>query len=522
MAQSQSTGTVAVIGAGVGGLAAAIDLARCGFEVTVFERAAHAGGKMRSIASSVGPLDVGPTVLTMRRIFEELFADCGVRLEDRLTLRPLEILARHAWVDGSRLDLFADVQRSEDAIGAFAGSAEARGYRRFCERAKRTFAALEHSFIEAARPGPVELLWRCTPHALGDFLRINPFTTLWGDLGRYFSDPRLRQLFARYATYCGASPFQAPATLMLIAHVEQAGVWSVEGGMHRLAEELEWLARRSGVSFRYGEHVAEIDVKQGSARAVVLQGGERIEAAAIVSNADAAALAAGAFGGQAAGAIRLRNHTRSLSAVTGACVGRVRGFDLVRHNVFFGADYEDEFDAIFRRGRLPANPTVYLCAQDRLDASPAPARDERLFWLVNAPATGDEGRPNHEEVELCRKKAIAAMRSCGLAIEMAEPETITGPSEFEAAFPGTGGALYGQATHGWRASFQRPGSRTAIPGLYLAGGSAHPGAGVPIAAISGRLAARALMADLTSRARSRRAVTPGGMSTRSAMTGNSA
>ncbi|MFO1115155.1 MAG: phytoene desaturase family protein [Beijerinckiaceae bacterium] len=522
MAQPQATGTVAVIGAGIGGLAAAIDLARCGFRVVVLERAAHVGGKMRCTPSALGAIDAGPTVLTMKRVFEELFADAGVRLEDRLTLRPLEILARHAWQDGSRLDLFADARRTEDAIGVFAGAAEARGYRRFNARARRTFAALEHSFIDAPRPGPFELVRRCAPHALGDLLGINPFGTLWDDLAHYFSDVRLRQLFGRYATYCGASPFLAPATLMLIAHVEQAGVWSVEGGMYRLADALQRLATEAGVRFRFGAHVREIDVSEGRARAVVLEDGERIDVAAVVSNADAAALAAGAFGARAAAALRMRNRSRSLSALTLACAGRAGGFDLVRHNVFFGADYADEFDAIFRRGRLPANPTVYLCAQDRCDRPDAAESDERLFWLVNAPPAGDEGRPNHEEIELCRKKATAVMESCGLTIEPAGPETITGPTEFNEAFPGSGGALYGQATHGWRASFQRPGSRTRIPGLYLAGGGAHPGAGVPIAAISGRLAAQALMADLASHVPSRRAATRGGMSTRSAMTGNSA
>jgi len=521
MAAPASKDRAVVIGAGIGGLSAAIDLARQGLAVTVLERAAHIGGKMRTVDSAGAAIDAGPTVLTMRDVFDNLFEDAGASLDGRLTLTPLEILARHAWSDGAGLDLFADIERSTEAIGDFAGAAEARAYRAYCAQARRTFAALEHTFVRAARPSLPQLLWRSAPDRIGSLLGISPFSTLWRDLGRYFKNPRLRQLFARYATYCGASPLQAPATLMLIAHVEQAGVWAVDGGMVRLAQALETLAREKGVAFRLGAHVAEIEISGDAVRGVILRGGDRIEASAVVCNADCAALATGAFGEAASGAVALRNPVRSLSALTWSCLGRARGFDLVRHNVFFSEDYEAEFDTIFRRRRLPENPTVYVCAQDRLDCG-AHEGDERLFCLVNAPALGDEAAPNHEELETCRLKATAFMRSCGLTVEPAGPTIVTGPQEFNALFPRTGGALYGQATHGWRASFQRPGSRTKIAGLYVAGGSAHPGAGVPIAAISGRLAAQALMQDLASRARSRRAAMPGGMSTRSAMTGNSA
>lgn len=522
MGASASSDRVVVIGAGVGGLAAAIDLARQGLAVTVLERAARAGGKMRTVESAGAAIDAGPTVMTMRDVFDGLFADAGASLDARLTLRPLDILARHAWSDGARLDLFADVERSAQAIGDFAGAREADGYLRYCARARRTFRALDRTFVRASRPSLPQLIWRTLPDRLGDLFGISPFATLWRDLGGYFENPRLRQLFGRYATYCGASPFQAPATLMLVAHVEQSGVWAVEGGMVRLAEALETLARDLGVDFRFDAHVSEIDVAGDVARGVLLRGGERIDAAAVVCNADCAALAGGAFGAAASRALVMKNPVRSLSALTWACVGRARGFDLVRHNVFFSDDYAAEFDDIFRHARLPAAPTVYLCTQDRFDDDGQARQEERLFCLVNAPARGDASAPDLQEMQQCRTRAMAFMKSCGLDIEPVGEEALTGPMQFDALFPKTGGALYGQATHGWRASFQRPGSRTKVAGLYLAGGSAHPGPGVPIAALSGRLAAQALMQDLASRARSRRAAMPGGMSTRSAMTGNSA
>ncbi len=495
-----------MVGGGIGGLAAALDLAQQGHRVTLVERAAAPGGKMRQI----GGIDAGPTVFTMRWVFEEIFADAGTRLEDHLTLRPATVLARHAWSGTERLDLFADMERSAAAIEAFAGPAEARGFRDFCREARRTYDVLEQPFIRAPRPSMLSLT--SGVGNLGDLLAIRPFQTLWAELARHLGDARLRQLFGRYATYCGSSPFLAPATLMLVAHVEQQGVWFVDGGMHRVAAALAGLAVSRGTVIRYAAEASEILVGKGRACGVRLASGETLSADAVVLNADPAALAAGLFGRAAASAIpALPPAQRSLSALTWAGEAETAGFPLVRHNVFFSHDYRAEFDTV-GQGKLPAEPTVYVCAQDRADAD-APLRSDRLLILVNAPPVGDQRHFTAAEIEQCRQRAFDVMQHCGLTIR-SHALTPTSPADFHRLFPGTGGALYGPAVHGAMASFRRPGSRTGLKGLYLAGGSTHPGAGVPMAALSGRLAASALMADLGSTRQSRITVTSGGMSTR--------
>ena len=512
---------VAVIGAGIGGLTAALALASQGAAVTVLERAPAVGGKMREVMVGGRALDAGPTVFTMRWVLEEIFDAAGTSLEAHLDLRPLTTLARHAWSATERLDLFADRERTADAIGRFAGAAEASGFRDFCRRAGNIYRTLEQPFIRAAQPTPVSLVRSAGISGLGDLWRISPFETMWRALGENFRDKRLRQLFGRYATYCGSSPFLAPATLMLVAHVEQQGVWLVEGGMHRVAAALATIAVAHGATFRYESEVAQIMVAGGRAAGVVLASGERIVADAVVCNADPAALAAAKFGGAAAAAVaRAKPAERSLSAVTWALVARAEGFPLLRHTVFFSPDYAAEFDDLFRHRRLPAAPTVYVCAQDRDDTETMPGNSpadgaERLLCLVNAPAIGDQRDFDAREIERCATSAFGLLARCGLTIAR-RPETslVTTPRDFERLFPATGGALYGQAVHGSMASFRRPGARSRLPGLYLAGGATHPGAGVPMAALSGRLAAASLLADCASIARFRRAAMPGGMSTR--------
>ncbi len=515
---------VVIVGAGIGGLACAIDLSRNGHDVVVLDKAEAPGGKLREIRIADRALDAGPTVFTMRWVFDELFADAGTSLGDHLSLRAAQTLARHAWSRDERLDLFADIERSVDAIGDFSNAAEAKRYRAFCARAGAVYRTLEAPFLRGSRPTPVSLTTRVGWRGLPDLMRISPFATLWSSLGEYFHDPRLRQLFGRYATYCGSSPFAAPATLMLVAHVEQQGVWLVEGGMHRVAVALAGLATHLGASVRLGCAADEIVVRDGRAVGVRTRSADGetafVAADAVVFNGDVAALGAGLLGTDArADRQPLAHDRRSLSAVTWNIVGRSDGFALHRHNVFFGSDYRAEFDAIFARDAMPQDPTVYVCAQDRDDAGrSAHIDDERLLCLVNAPARGDVAPLDAREIAQCRQRMTNVLARCGLTIA-AEPENVvtTTPSDFERLYPGSGGALYGQASHGWAASFSRPGARSAIPNLYLAGGSVHPGPGVPMAALSGRQAAASLAADrATDRASTARfppRATRGGMST---------
>jgi len=487
-----------VIGAGAGGLAASIDLARAGFQVTLLERGDAPGGKMHTRAVDDREVDGGPTVLTMRSIFEQLFADAGACLNDRLTLLESPIIARHAWSHGGVLDLYPDAQRSRQSIEDFAGTDNAAGFERFYSQSARIHQTLSETFMTASKPDPVTLVGRVLrQHHPSSLMAARPAPNLWRALGGFFSDERLRQLFARYATYVGSSPLSTPATLMLIAHVELEGVWLVDGGMHRLAAAMADLGRELGIDLHLNTHVSEVLVKGGKACGVRLEDGTSLPADVVVFNGDTNALATGQLGDEAMRAVKPRSvEQRGLSALTWCIKGSSSGFGLDHHNVFFESDYPSEFNTLFEKRNVPSKPTVYLCAQDR-GPNGSLNGSERLLMLVNAPADGDRQSWSEDDVARTRDNALAVLERCGLNLGFRDSDCVsTTPNDWHGRFPGSGGSLYGGASHGIWSSFTRPGARSRLKGLYLSGGSVHPGPGVPMATLSGRLAASAVVRDI--------------------------
>ena len=504
----------------MGGLAAAIDLAARGVPVTLLERAAAPGGKMRTLDVAGQAVDAGPTVMTLRRAFEQLFADAGANLSDHVTLTPATRLARHAWDDSARFDLHADPEHTIEEVGDFSGAEQARQFKRFLRDGRRLYDALEDSFLTASRPSPPGLVMRMMQRNPAGLTTMRPFSSLWDVLGEYFPDPRLHQLFGRYATYCGSSPFQAPATLMMIADLEQQGVWMIDGGMIGLARAMAGLATSLGVEIRYETPVSEIIVANGRASGVRLETGETLEARAVLTNADPDALRAGMLGEAAARGAPPARGARGLSAIVWTATGRAEGFEPERHNVIFSRNYAAEFDALFGQGRLADDPTIYVCAQDR-GAGTAPDGPERFLILINAPSDGDQRTYPLQETDAWLDRMLQRLGACGLHLTLHSVRT-TAPDGFAARFPGSAGALYGRALHGWRAAFDRPGERTRLPGLYLAGGGTHPGAGIPTSMLSGRTAARSILADLASTPRFRPAGIAGSTPTPPARTDASA
>lgn len=444
---------VCIVGAGIGGLAAAMVLAGRGVEVTVLEGAATLGGKARFVPAGAG--------VTLRPVFEALFAAAGGTLP---AMQRQALLGRFRWADGALLELVDGVAANADAVGRFGGSAAARGYQDYAARGQRYFEALQRPFIDAQRPGRLELLGN---FSLARKLGLPALSPLWDALGEHFPDPRLRQVFARSACYVGASPLLAPATLMMIGHVEQLGVWRPAGGVAGLLAAMAEAAVAAGASIRTGATVTGLRVEGGRARAALL-GSEPIAADAIIANTDVASIAAGTLGHAAARAVPpLPAHRRSFSVIR---FGVRRGPD---QTLFLPDDPTAEFTALQHRHRLAAQPSLQVSG----DAA-----------LIMAPARADTRPLGADAIAQAADAALALTQG---SVDFDDTAPLT-PHDFAA--PGTGGALYGEALHGWNASFSRPAARTALPGFFLCGGGTHPGAGLAMAAISGRLAAEAVLA----------------------------
>jgi 1-hydroxycarotenoid 3,4-desaturase len=488
----EAGGIVGIVGAGIGGLTAAIALAAAGREVVLLERGASPGGKVAVIEAAGLGIDAGPGALTLRPVFEEIFASGGTTLAAHLALRRLPLLARHVWPDGAMLDLPADPAAAAEAIGDFAGVAAAQGFRDFAARAARCYGVLEPTLLTVQRPGMLALSGQA---GLRGGLGASPLRTLWDALGDHFADPRLRQVFARIASYVGSSPLLAPATLMLVAHVEFSGLWSIAGGMAALPRAMAAVAQSLGARLRYGAEVVEVMVARGRVAGLRLRDGEVQPAGQVILNADPATLAAGHFGAAASRAVPpLPAAKRSCSALSWAMAGRAEGLALPRLSVFHSADPAAELAALTYRAQVPAAPSVTLWAQDREGVASAPPGRERLLALIGAPARADSRRLEAAALGAAEAAAFGAMQRAGLSIDRAAT-VLTTPADHERRAPGTGGALFGPAVHGWQSIFSRPAARSALPGLFLAGGGTHPGAGMAMAAISGRLAAAAAMSE---------------------------
>jgi len=477
--------TAIVIGGGVGGLAASINMARAGVKVRLYERGATIGGKLREVDVGGHKVLAGPSVFTMRWIFDELFDG---KLGEYVTLRPVDPLCRHFFADGSALDLYTDEARSRDAIERFSGKRDADGYLKYRKHAAKIFDVVRGPFMENAVPSLFDFV---SPRALWQMTRIDGMRTLWRALEEFFVDPRLRQLFGRYATYNGSSPYHAPATLAVIAHVENAyGIFAVEGGIVRLGEALRRRAEELGVVIACNADVDEIVVEPSGgplstsrrARGVRVNGAVEW-ADCVIANCDVADAYGRLLRGAADKPLRkYEEEELSLSAYVLLAVGATAPMELLHHNVFFSRDYKREFDELVVERRPPEDPTVYVCAE-------AP---ERHFILTNAPPLDGKGARIDWSVESsrCRARIERVLQRHGWTLSPSATHEIA-PPDFAARFPSSKGAIYGLASNSRMAAFKRPANTLpGIEALYFCGGSVHPGAGLPMVALSARIATR--------------------------------
>jgi len=485
---------IVVVGGGVGGLAAAARLAAGGHQVTLCEQAPVVGGKLGQhvVTTSAGEFrfDTGPSLLTMPWVLADLFRETGDPLETVLDLVPQDPVARYRFADGSSLDLCADHERLLNLLRESLSDSAARDWDRLWQRAGRIWAATSGPFLQSPVSGAS--LARQVIH-LRDLASVAPWSTL-RRLGRsHLRDPRLRMLLDRYATYTGSDPRRAPAALAAVPYAELAfGGWYVTGGLRRIADALAARCEELGVVLRTSTDVTSIDVVGGSVAGVTLAGGGRLPADLVVANTDATHLYTDLIPNRRQ-ARRLRRATPSLSGFVLLLGVHGRSQGLASHTVLFPAEYDAEFDAVFGDPARPADdPTLYVHVPN--DPAVCPEGHEAWFVLVNAPRHGhgagavDWTAPGRADVYAEHLLDLLAYRGLDIRDRLLLSRVRT-PADLEVETRAVGGAIYGTSSNGVRAAFLRPANRSPVPGLFLIGGSAHPGGGLPLVMLSAQIVA---------------------------------
>ena len=493
---AKSQNPVVIIGAGIGGLSAAIRLAAAGKRVVLLEQNAQVGGKMSQVEADGFRWDTGPSVITMRHVFADLFACAGRSLDDYLTLQPVEPLTRYFYPDGKRLDVTRDWPTLAAQIAALE-PADVDGYLRFLAYAARLHDITGPVFIYDQPPSWRSFL-QVSPLAT---LKIDPWFTLDQVIRRFVRSPHLRQLLGRFATYVGASPYLAPATLGVIAHVElTGGVWYPRGGIYAIAQALHRLATELGVEIHTDQPVQAITVADRQVTGVTLADGTHLAAQAVIANVDVATVYERLL--PASGTVRKAQ--QQMAGIEPSCSGYVLllGVEgehptLAHHNIFFAPDYRQEFDDIFQRGIPPRNPTIYVAITSKSDPTHAPPGCENWFVLVNAPPLGS-GFDWATEEAAYRKQVFATLAAFGYPItERLRHISLLTPVDLAQRTGAWRGALYGLSSNQALNAFRRPHNRCPfLRGLYFAGGTTHPGGGVPMVTLSGKVAAEMVLADL--------------------------
>ncbi|MGO3885909.1 MAG: phytoene desaturase family protein [Mycetocola sp.] len=496
--------TTVVIGGGVGGLAAAARLAHAGHRVTLLEASDRLGGKLGVYERDGYRFDTGPSLLTMPQVFEDLFAATGLPLAEALDLTRLDTACRYLFPDGTVLDMPGRREQIPAALDAALGQGTGAQWSAFLTDAEHIWDVAEGPFLREPITIPTILRLAASPSSRA---RLAPMRSLRGYGTRTLHDPRLRMLLDRYATYTGSDPRRAPSALATVPYAEQAfGSWHVRGGLGLIADAIADRARAAGAVLRTGTSVASIEHSAGAVTGVRTTSGEWIAATTVVANADADVVYSRLIRDSAPAARAARSIHRATPSLSGFVLLLALA-DLpaefrdaaAHHRVLFPADYDAEFDAVFgtgafaRSGQAPvADPTVYINAPDDPALVPGDT-DGAWFVLVNAPRHDPTSGVDWDEPGLTERYAdhvLDVMARRGLDVRpYLRWRVVRSPAQLERETGAPGGSIYGSSSNGSRAAFRRPANRGALHGLYLVGGSAHPGGGLPLVTLSAEITA---------------------------------
>lgn len=488
---------IVIIGGGLAGLAAACVAAARGHKVSLYDKNPWLGGKAAQLEGQGYRFDMGPTILTVPSVLKRIFNEAGRKLEDYLDLRRLDPQWRCFFDDQTVLDLEENIPAMAQRLQTYAGAESADGYKKFMALSERLNTISQKFFFWRSVAGlhdTMNIRDNFKPGTLSDVMALRMGQSVAHTIRSHVPDARVAQMLDHFTQYVGSSPYNSPAVLCGIAHMQtDEGIWYPIGGTRAVPEALVKLGRELGVSYHPSTDIAKITTAQGHVTGITTASGETVAADCVISNMDS-----------------VRTHRELLDQPVAkkferdwqrepACSGVVfywglsKAYEhLLHHNFVFSRDPHEEFDWIYNKGEPAPDPSAYIAATTRTEPGTAPAGGEALYVLVHTPYLRShhdwqQMLPDYRRVVIEKLKRTAGMPDLEQRISF---ESVLTPQDIHDRYKVLNGAIYGLASHGKYLGAFKPGNRSPyVQGLYLAGGAAHPGPGMPMVMMSGWIAA---------------------------------
>jgi diapolycopene oxygenase len=488
---------IVVIGAGLGGLSAAISLATEGFGVCLLEKNDKVGGKLNILTKDGFTFDLGPSILTMPHIFAELFSRAGRNMADYVQIEKVEPHWRNFFEDGTTVDLMGDMDAQRLELAKL-GPNVPDDFMRFMAYSKKLCAETETGYFAKGLDGFWDLVRYYGP--LRSLLSFDVFRTMDQGVRRFISDPKLIDILNYFIKYVGSSPYDAPALMNLLPNIQyEYGLWYIKGGMYALAQAMERLAIELGVEIRLNTEAEDIQTQDGRARAVRLQNGEVLETDIVVSNMEVIPAMKKLLHSSDADLKNMQRFEPSCSGlVLHLGVNRIYP-QLAHHNFFYSAQSKQHFDAVFHSGRLSEDPTIYLVAPVKNDTGIAPEGCEIIKVLPHIPHLNPDRPLSPEDYLALRERVLVKLERMGLTDlrKHIVTEEYWTPHDIEARYYSNQGSVYGVvADRNKNLGFKAPQRSQQLKNLYFVGGSVNPGGGMPMVTLSGQLVRDKILADL--------------------------
>lgn len=494
MTSSRDRKRVVVIGAGIGGASAAIMLARSGFDVTVIEKNEHIGGKLNQLRTKGFSFDLGPSIFTLPQMFRPLFEGDGKRLEDYITLQRVDPQWRNFFDDGMVLDLWEQPERMRDELAQF-GPQVIEEYEAFLAYSRRQYQVVERGYLERGLDTFGQFL---RFYGLKDARDLDVLRSMSGSIHKRLSNPYLRDIFEYFIKYVGSSALDSPAFMNLMPNIQmEFGLWYVAGGLYQLAKAFRRRMEECGVSLRLGEEVVRIQHDDGGVTGVEVRDGagntSMLSADFIVSNMEVIPAMRKLLDSPASVMKKLDRFRPSCSGII-IHLGLDRVYpQLAHHNFFYSRDLHAHFRRVFRDGKLPDDPTLYVVAPTRTDPSQAPPGCDNIKILPHIPHLDDKRTITREDYVALRDVCLDKLERMGLTDLRRHivVEDFWTPFDIEARYSSNRGSIYGVVCDRTRNfAFKAPKQSSRFHNLFFVGGSVNPGAGMPMVALSGQHVAR--------------------------------